>query len=433
MLTRFPLLNHRRSFASSTFPLALSKTVQALGLIGLTLAATACGSSSNATEDLSPPPAGQGVQFKMVTTLDPGLETERCQFFVAPPEGLLVNHDEVRYTPGSHHVLLYLTEYPAIPTKDNHGKVRDTSKVMDCPTGATSDWSVSGVIAGAQSFSGGSMVSLPEDTAVRVPGGAVLLMNTHYLNASPKPLAAEARINVYTVPADKMKQEGGLLFFYNPIIRIPQGSTASARMRCRVSKDITVTNVQSHMHKRGINYEAQLLDKDLQPQQTFYTNKEWEDVPVKKFEPGLPVKAGSYFDYRCDYKNSEATDIVQGPSTKDEMCMLIGSYYPRNPDQEGCEEPMWVGNGNKSCGLSAACALSAAAVKDFGGFYQCILDSCESAAKPLTDTLVCYFEQGGDACTAKCKGPAANATECQACTSQACQPKMDSCKAAACK
>ena len=67
MLTRFPLLNHRRSFASSTFPLALSKTVQVLGLIGLTLAATACGSSSNATEDLSPPPAGQGVQFKMVT------------------------------------------------------------------------------------------------------------------------------------------------------------------------------------------------------------------------------------------------------------------------------------------------------------------------------------------------------------------------------
>lgn len=46
--------------------------------------------------------------------------------------------------------------------------------------------------------------------------------------------------------------------------------------------------------------------------------------------------------------------------------MLIGFVLRCNPDQEGCEEPMWVGNGNKSCGLSAACVLSAAAVKDFG-------------------------------------------------------------------
>ena len=149
---------------------------------------------------LGPPPAGQGLQYKMISDLQAGQEIERCQFVVAPPEGLNVNHDEVRYTPGSHHVLLYLTPYPTVPTVDIRGQSHDTSGVFDCALGATAGWSVSGVIAGAQSFGGGSMVSLPPEVAVKVPGGAVMLMNTHYLNANPKQISAEARINVFTIP-----------------------------------------------------------------------------------------------------------------------------------------------------------------------------------------------------------------------------------------
>ena len=41
----------------------------------------------------------------------------------------------------------------------------------------------------------------------------------------------------------------------------PGDVQASARMSCKVTTDITLTNVQSHMHKRGMNYQADLRDE----------------------------------------------------------------------------------------------------------------------------------------------------------------------------
>ena len=379
---------------------------------------------------LDPPPAGQGVQYKMVSDIAAGQEIERCQFVVAPPEGLNVNHDEVRYTPGSHHVLLYKTAYPSIPTVDIRGKTHDTSGVFDCAQGATADWSVSGVIAGAQSFSGGSMVALPPDVGVKVPGGTVMLMNTHYLNAGTKTLSAEARVNVYTIPNEQMKQEGGVLFFYNPVISIPAGGASTARMTCAVTSDITLTNIQSHMHRRAVNYEAFLYDKSGS-KESLYTNTDWENVPVKTFAPGRTIAAGSSLDYHCDYKNAEAHDIRQGPSTKDEMCMLIGSYYPRDPQLENCPKPTWYGQGNKSCNLSLGCAVAALGTRDFQNVLECVSDSCESVGKPLTDALFCVLEQSYTGCQDKCQGPGGG--DCQACIAAACQPLTDACKAATCK
>jgi hypothetical protein len=379
---------------------------------------------------IDPPLAGQGFQYTMTSEIAAGQEIERCQFVVAPPEGMNVNHDAVRYTPGSHHVLLYLTRYKTVPTVDGNGKSRDTSGVFDCAQGATADWEVTGVIAGAQSFSGGSMVALPPDVAVKIPPGAVMLMNTHYLNASPTPVSAVARINVYTIPDSQMKQEGGVLFFYNPIISIPAGGTATAHMRCALDSDITVTNIQSHMHRRAVNYEARLIDKAGQLVESLYANTDWENVPVKTFAPGKLVPSGSALDYQCDYKNNEAHDIQQGPSTKDEMCMLIGSYYPRKPGIDGCNRPTWYGNGNQSCNASLGCAIGALGSGDFSQVIECVSKSCDSVGKELSDALFCVLRQSSTGCKDKCQTPAG---DCQACIAMACQPLTDACKAATCK
>ena len=403
-----------------------------LGLFGLGgLGSCAQDAGPPTPESLDAPPAGQGFQYQMVSALDAGQEIERCKFVVAPPAGMNVNHDEVRYTPGSHHVLLYLTDYKSVPTVDINGKPHDTSGTFDCAQGATADWEVTGVIAGAQSFAGGSMVSLPPGVAVQVPGGAVILMNTHYLNASPKPITAEARVNVFTIPTDQMKQAGGVLFFYNPIISIPAGSTASARMRCQFDTDVTVTNIQSHMHRRAVNYEAKWYDKAGQLVESLYTNTDWENVPVKEFAPGKVIPAGSSFDYRCDYKNTEGHDIRQGASTKDEMCMLIGSYYPRKPEIDNCLKPTWYGNGNKSCNLALACSVGALGNQSFADLIDCVSDSCDSVGKELSDALFCMFSEPSASCQKQCQSPTGG--ECQACVAAACKPVTDVCKAATCK
>src|SRR4051812_41545965 len=95
------------------------------------LALVACG-GGDAPEDtpvpvlLEPPAAGQGVQYAMTTTLEPGVEAEHCRFVQAPAEGMYVNRDEVRFSTGSHHVLLYETAYTEIPTAKDDGTPVDT-------------------------------------------------------------------------------------------------------------------------------------------------------------------------------------------------------------------------------------------------------------------------------------------------------------------
>ena len=74
------------------------KSIVALALIG----AVGCGGEDSKPGSLlDPPAAGQGVQITMTSTLEAGLETERCMFYQVPADGLYVNKQQIRYTPGN--------------------------------------------------------------------------------------------------------------------------------------------------------------------------------------------------------------------------------------------------------------------------------------------------------------------------------------------
>src|SRR5262245_24319108 len=107
--------------------------VSALGLVSLA-SLTACSrpefdlfSRDPAGEDalLEPPDEGEGVQYRMTKVVDPGVESYGCQLITAPPEGLFVQREAVKFSAGGHHVLLYRTPYTSIPTHDERGEPVD--------------------------------------------------------------------------------------------------------------------------------------------------------------------------------------------------------------------------------------------------------------------------------------------------------------------
>jgi hypothetical protein len=381
-------------------------------------------------QDLTPPPAGQGMQLRMVSTLDKGIETERCKFFQVPPEGWYVNREDIRYTPGSHHVLLFKTAYTSIPTVNIHGATVDTSDVFPCPEGASGDWNLTGAAGGAQKANGVSGVQgLPEDTALVLAGGSVLLMNTHYLNASPGPLETDARINLYFTAKEKVKREAGILFFYNPFIYLPEQSMAVARRSCPILKDINLVNGQSHMHKRGVDYFANLLDANGQMMKELYRGTEWQEVIMKEYGgAGEPLKAGQSIEYQCGYNNKEspAHAIIQGPTTKDEMCMFLGLYYPRDPQTELCALMAdkiaattylaggWVGSGTVDGVTTAACITSSGGNHVPGALYKCVTDSCPKISVPMSKFVQCLASNNFGQCDG-CQGQA-----CSSCLNTGC-------------
>lgn len=343
---------------------------------------------------LEPPEPGAGHQFVMTTELTAGTEAEHCQFVVGPPEGMYLNRDEVRYSAGSHHFLLYETSYNSIPTAREDGTPVDTSGVFDCTDGATNGWRVTKLIAGSQNADGGSFLSFPPGVALYVEPGAVLLMNAHYINASDQALEPEVNINLYTIPEEEVTTAGDILFLYNPLIHVPASSTARARWRCPVHRDITIVNAQSHMHARGVGYEAMIVG-----QEPFYSNDRWEEVPVGRFEPGLQVPAGSQIDYYCDYMNPGAEAVDQGPRSTDEMCMLIGSYYPADVATANCLDAdsenlaaEWVGDGTATCAESLDCVIASLSLP--GGevlpeLTRCMMGADPAVARELSQAAIC--------------------------------------------
>jgi hypothetical protein len=380
------------------FPLACTILVPLAALVGCGGTDTDPNQNPPVEELLVPPPAGQGVQFKMVTELAAGTEGEHCMFVRGPADGMFVNHDEVRYSEGSHHVLIYETTYDAIPTEKVDGTKVDTSGVFDCTDGATNGWSITKLVAGSQNADGASMLSLPEGVAMKVRPNAVLLMNAHYVNATNAALEPEVRVNMYTIPEAEVKTEGDILFLYNPFIYIGPNGEGRAHMQCPIHSDITIQTVQSHMHARGTGYEAGIRGEAA----PFYTNTKWEGVPVKDFGAGLQVKAGSFFDYHCDYKNAGTKEIFQGPRSTDEMCMLIGSYYPADAWTANCSSDTsvppgesiigadWVGNGKATCAETFSCVQQALGT-GVKGIMPCVSNSDPAVSKEMSASIRCLF------------------------------------------
>jgi hypothetical protein len=400
-----------------------------------------------AAADLAPPPEGRGVQLRMVSTLAAGVETERCRFFKVPDAGYVMNRSEVRYSAGSHHILLFSTPYKEIPTVDLFGNTVDTSSVFECgKEGPTGHWSIDGVVAGAQKPDAPTIVEgLPPDTAFLIPGGSVLLMNTHYLNASDQPIETDARINLGFIPREQVKQEAGVLFFYNPMIYLPPYSTRTARMVCPILKDIHVVNAQSHMHKRGVDYVANLVNPiDMSTLTDIYATKEWDDVVMRRFRPHLPIKAGLLVDFKCSYANRGSREIVQGLTTEDEMCMMIGLYYPRDRRTEQCGLDdrfksatfggAWFGDGTKNGAETAACLRNAKVIDEDRGasFYACVTDSCPTIGLKMSDAARCFITNAFDDCESECtkaKDPAA----CHACRMPKCSKALQALQDARCE
>jgi len=389
--------------------------VRVLGILMMGgLVAAGCGDDVKPDDGLLPrPPAGEGEQFTMTTRIEAGQEVEHCQFVTAPDHDMWIYRDEVRFTAGSHHFLLYETPYTSIPTQKEDGTVVDTSGVFDCSDGATNGWRVSKLVGGSQNGDGDSALMFPEGVGMQVHANAVLLMNAHYVNATDEAVEPEVAINLYTRKAESIRQRGDILFLYNPLIKAAANADSRARWRCPVNSDITIVNMQSHMHRRGIGYAAMVTG-----QAPFYENGEWENVPVKQFPDGLEVKAGSTLDYYCDYRNQEARDVYQGPRTTDEMCMLIASFYPADPQTANCLDTddriagEWVGNGTATCAETLTCiqAASQSGAKGLEPFTDCMVKAAPAVSAESSAVFRCLLTADGDPAVA-CK---ATMDACQA-------------------
>ena len=349
------------------------------------------------------------VRYQMTTTIEAGSEVEHCKFVQAPPEGILLNRDEIAYTEGSHHVLLYDTNYEAIPTTQNDGEpikwVDEAAGVFDCSEGVQFTFDAFSIIAGSQNRNGESVIEFPPNVAMPIAPNKVLLMNAHYINTTADVLMPTVDIALHQIDEADLEHQGGLLFFFDIFLKLPMQSSAHSTMRCDINHDITVTNMQSHMHARGVDFEALVISPEG-ARDTMYQNDKWEDVPVSTFAPGEQLLAGSRIEQTCWYENNEARDIYMGPRTTDEMCVTAASYYPADDYTSLCagreDAPQtsyfmgaeWLGQGSVSCGDSLSCFQDATSspgeiFEIVSRVSECVIASDPAVSSELSEAIGC--------------------------------------------
>ena len=344
----------------------------------------------------------------MTKTIMPGNESYGCRLFQMPDEDLFVHEQTVNFSAGGHHILLYKTPYVEIPEKDVNGEFVAADEVHDCSDGVTARWKVDSVLGGSEIFEHPGMFrGLPDGVAVRLPKKTVVVMSVHYLNASSIETEVDARVNLSTIAESEVRMEAGLLYLDNTFLVAPAMRRSRALMRCPVSSDVFIMNLQSHMHARGVGFSARVWPENGAGAEVVYETQKWLEPPVMTYEPHLALHAGDVLEMRCDFQNQETRAIGYGPRSTDEMCQLIGPYFPRDEHFEKCTDVVghlaaeWVGEGVADGATTRDCLDCAAKFGD-GVYAACMADACPAIAGRMSAVVRCEMTRGLKA--AACEG-----------------------------
>jgi Copper type II ascorbate-dependent monooxygenase, C-terminal domain len=334
------------------------------------------------------------LSFDFSAHVEAGTEIQVCKYIRMPTteSAYAVNRTSHEYSAGSHHFLVYRTDLDEIPAGGD--------EFTDCNEAGWMS-KVRGVVYGAQTTDGEFV--MPQGVAQRFRPGEVMMVQAHYLNATPNSLDAAMHFHMQLVDPATATEEAGVLFFFNPAIVVPASGTSSAELRCPLPADATLGFAVSHMHKRGVGYLATTDDSAassaLGP---LYETQKWDEPIPRVFplDPPARIAAGSSISYRCDYQNTDPATVVAGTSAEtDEMCMFVGMYWPRqSADAEFCKDGVVPSTGTASALDTLGCLVKCGGTAE----ADCVAGCWQNACPAAPEALFAFTRCAGTACSPSC-------------------------------
>ena len=294
-------------------------------LLPLACARATTGPGNSGADGLVIPSADKGVQLGLNVKVEPGKEIVVCRELVLPGDvATEVGRIEHLSSPGTHHVHAYRTSTP--PDKVS-------PDVFDC-----------GDLAGPLFYTAEKEVDsthFQPDIGIKFAKGEVVRLELHYLNTGSAETEADLRLNLWY--AEKpLTAEAGSFFMYNHDIAVPPYSAATAKMHCEIPADISITSLLPHVHTHGTAERITVSGKGLAQPRLLVDSHGYGDLETRTFDAApVVVKAGQALDFECDFHNDTDKGLLEGTSpTTAEMCVLLGSYYPRMvKEAEWCTLP----------------------------------------------------------------------------------------------
>jgi hypothetical protein len=181
---------------------------------------------------------------------------------------------------------------------------------------------------------------------VKLPKGAQIVVNSHYLNASANAVSqAQSAINVYYADPSVQHVESSMMVVVDTNLTVPVGASAYTE-DCTVNQTYQAWSSFPHMHNWGTHVTVtntpastgvaqQLFDMDWDPDYAFDFSAVAHTV-----DPSTPMtfNAGDKIHIECDYMNTTSAPMSFG----NEMCVFANFVVdPNAVGNMACDSGHW--------------------------------------------------------------------------------------------
>ena len=247
-------------------------------------------------------------------TIAPGADETWCLRWTAD-ERIDISGVHGMIGPAGHHSLLLLDTEPNAPDGLD---TCDEAELMDVM--AYGDFSM---LAGVSYETDGlsyEFPSAPVQVGLRVPAGAQLIFDAHFLNTSSEPIDACATFDLARgKPVVAALQFVTLLPEEQYGLTVPAMGSIDVSYEIAVGERVRLAAASSHMHQGGRHFRLSVKETG----DTIFETESWEDPSPRLFAPPAKkvVEAEQTWLMECSFDNPSAT----AQRFPDQMC--VGALY----------------------------------------------------------------------------------------------------------
>jgi hypothetical protein len=306
-------------------------------LLGSLLLTAGCsgGKSSMYIDGFDPPaPAAGETAFvsPVIAAIQPGQDITMCSYL---DQTIMQDTDVTNFrafqSQAGHHLMLAAARHSQSP--NTHPCTEDDMvNILTFVAGGGAD--------GASNFKG-----VPEGLAFRVPAGAQLMLQSHWINATGTTRDGQGVVYVTANPASTNVTPVDQFLADTTSFDIPAGVTYTATSTCKFQKDLNFFMYSGHMHEWGKHITLELLDT-AGVAQTIYS-QDWRpdymtNPPNNAYTKDQPfaIHTGESVRVTCEWDNTAGTSDITFPK---EMCYFVGYYFP-GAGALDCSEGVWPTN-----------------------------------------------------------------------------------------
>lgn len=278
-----------------------------------------------------PPKPENGIQVitPIVHDLEPGSDHEICTWTdaIVTDNAIDVKSTTGYQTEPGHHIVVYYTT-----EKQPAGTQRECTDA---------DMVAFRIVTG--NGKEGEPYEAPGNLVYRIPTGAQIVINHHYLNATDEVLDGQSAVNInFAAPGGTYIPSGATAFLNSGLV-VAQGDTTQ-KQHCVVDREMKLWFMVPHMHQWGTHINVDYTPMGGEKQSLFDT--EWNPAyafhpPEKQLDPSTPMvlHPGDQFDTTCQWHNDTGHDLPFGF----EMCVTFGQFVDdENLGSWACDNGQWT-------------------------------------------------------------------------------------------